>query len=485
MRAAVILAWRPKHYPSWNGRGSSEPAVPAELAYDRSAAPYAGTHIASLLPRDWHVELIHEMARDVDLEMDVDVVFMSTMDFCAPHAHEVAKRFRARGMPVIVGGLYPTLNPGYFNTGGITVVAGEAEPVLPALLDDLAHRRLKPMYRAEHPANLAEIPPPRYELVERSFTVPMGYEATRGCPFTCSFCVLSAIRQPYRRRPIPNVIRDIQMIPSSWSWRQRKIVNFWDNNLGADRRYFRELCEALVPLKKFWSTQTSIDTITPESARLMGRSGCRYVYIGLESLIQDSLQASNKKHNKVREYRDRIKLLHDNGVIVMSIFLVGLDGDTPEYLQQLPDLVDEVDVDIPVYSLAVPIEGTTFRRELEDAGRLLPGDLLDGSDGAHLVYRPRRISPDEVEIALASCMRRSYHPLRTARRVARRIRNGAVTFAMSATANRIYQRHQLALARTGLSRIAARGVWPGDPPPPRLRRTGPSPALAALEPRPS
>lgn len=441
----------------------SGPAVPLPLAYDRSAAPYSGTHLASLLPRDWEIVLVHEMVRDIDCDMDVDVVFLSTMDFAAPHALDLAKRFRARGIPVIVGGLYPTLNPDYFATNGITVVAGEAELVMPRLIEDLVHRRLAPAYRADRPADLADIPPPRYDLVETSFTVPMGYEATRGCPFACSFCVLSAIRDPYRRRPIANVLRDIQMIPSSWSWRQRKIVNFWDNNLGADRRYFRELCEALIPLKRYWSTQTSIDTVTPESARLMGRSGCRYVYIGLESLDQDSLQLSNKRHNKVREYRERIKLLHDNGVIVMSIFLVGLDGDTAEYLRTLPDLVDDVDVDIPVYSLAVPIEGTTFRRELQDAGRLLPGDLLDGSDGAHLVYRPRRVSPDEVEIALAACMRRTYHPLRTARRVARRIRNGAVTFAMSATANRIYQRHQLTLAHTGLARVAARGAWPGVP----------------------
>jgi radical SAM superfamily enzyme YgiQ (UPF0313 family) len=477
----VILAWRPKHFPSWNGRGAGGPAIPDDLAYDRAAAPYAGTHIASLLPRDWQIELVHEMARDVDPDLDADVVFISTMDFCAPHARETAKRFRARGVPVIVGGLYPTLNPGYFNTDGITVVVGEAEPVLPALLDDLRHRRLQPLYRAERPADLAGIPPPRYDLVERSFAVPMSYEATRGCPFACSFCVLSAIREPYRRRPIPNVIRDIQNIPSDWSWRQRKIVNFWDNNLGADRKYFRALCEALVPMKRFWSTQTSIDTITPESARLMGRSGCRYVYIGLESLAEDSLAAANKKHNKIREYRERIRLLHDNGVIVMSIFLVGLDGDTPEYLRRLPDLVDAVDVDIPVYSFAVPIEGTTFRRELREAGRLLPGDLLDGSDGQHLVYRPRRISPDELEAALAACMRRSYHPLRTARRVARRIRNGAVTFAMSATANRVYQRHQLALARTGLSRIAARGAWPaGDGTPLLSRSLGDAGALTPV-----
>ena len=464
MRAAVILAWRPKHYPSWSGRGVS-PDVPAALGFDRAAAPYAGVHLASLLPRDWEVELIHEMARDVDLEMDVDVVFISTMDFCAPHARDMAQTFRRRGTQVIVGGLYPTLNPEYFNTDGIAVVAGEAEPVLPAILQDLRQGSLQPLYRAEHAADLAAIPPPRYELVETTFKVPMGYEATRGCPFTCSFCVLSAIRNPFRRRPIANVIRDIQMIPSSWSWRQRKIVNFWDNNLGADRRYFRELCEALVPLKKYWSTQTSIDTITPESARLMGRAGCRYVYIGLESMAQDSLKASNKSHNKVREYRERIKLLHDNGAIVMSIFLVGLDGDTDEYLRALPDLVDEIGVDVPVYSFAVPIEGTTLKRQLNDAGRLLPGDLLDGSDGVHLMYRPHRISPDEVETALAVCMRRSYGSGRMARRVARRLGNGAVPFLMSAAANRVYRPHQLAIANTGVARRAARGVWPGDPSP--------------------
>ena len=474
MRAAVILAWRPKHYPSWNGRGSS-PGIPAALAHDHAAAPYAGVHLASLLPRDWDIQLIHEMARDVDLEMDVDVVFISTMDFCAPHAREMAQHFRRRRVPVIVGGLYPTLNPDYFNTDGIAVVVGEAEPVLPAILQDLRKGRLQPIYRSDHVADLAAIPSPRYDLVETSFKVPMGYEATRGCPFTCSFCVLSAIRNQFRRRPIAHVIRDIQMIPSTWSWRQRKIVNFWDNNLGADRRYFRELCEALVPLKKFWSTQTSIDTITKESARLMGRAGCRYVYIGLESMAQDSLKASNKSHNKVREYRDRIKLLHDNGAIVMSIFLVGLDGDTHEYLEALPDLVDAIGVDVPVYSFAVPIEGTTFKRELSEAGRLLPGDLLDGSDGVHLMYRPQRISPDEVETALAACMHRSYGSGRMVRRVARRIRNGAVSFLMSASANRVYRPHQLAIAQTGLARRATRGGWPGEP----------SPVLPALAPESS
>lgn len=462
MRVAVILVWRPKNFPDWDGRSSPAAArVPRALACDRWTAPYTAIHIASLLPRRWEIRIVHEGVSDVDLEMDVDAVFLSTMDFCAPRARRLARGFQARGVKVIVGGLYPTLNPAYFAADADAIVVGEAEGVMPRLIGDLERRRLEPVYRADSLDDLSRLPVPRFDLVEPTYSAPLGYEVTRGCPFTCSFCVLSAIRSPYRRRPIPHVIRDLRAMPSAWSGVQRKLVTFWDNNLGVDRTYFRDLCEALVPLKRLWATQTSIDTITPESARLMGRAGCRYIYIGLESLAQDSLLASNKRHNRVREYRRRIDYLHQNGVVVMSIFLLGLDGDTPEYLRALPGLVEEIGVDIPVYSLPVPIEGTPFREELRAAGRLLDGDLLDGSDAAQLLYRPRNVSPDELEFALASCMRWSYHPLRTARRVLRRIPNGGLAALSSARVNWVYMRYERAVARTGRSRIQARGAWPG------------------------
>ena len=94
MRAAVIVAWRPKGFPDWDGRQSEEAAlVPAALATDRGAAPYVGIHLASLLPRDWDVTLVHEMVRDPDPEMDVDAVFISTMDYCAPHARRLSLDF--------------------------------------------------------------------------------------------------------------------------------------------------------------------------------------------------------------------------------------------------------------------------------------------------------------------------------------------------------------------------------------------------------
>lgn len=462
MRAAVVLVWRPKNFPAWKRRAETGAGpVPPPMAYDRSVAPYTAVHLASLLPAHWQVHVVHEMVRDVDLDMPVDVVFLSTMDFCAPHARWLGEQFRARGVLVVVGGLYPTLNPGYFAGAADAVVVGEAEPILEQLVADLERRQPAPLYRASAPADLSVMPPPRYELVEREFSVTMSYEATRGCPFACSFCVLSAdaARTPYRRRPVATVIRDIRHTPAGWTWRQRKVVTFWDNNLGADRVYFRELCEALAPLRRAWATQTSIDTITPESARLMGRSGCRYLYIGLESLVEDSLRASNKRHNRVAEYRRRLRLLHDQGIIVMSIFLVGLDGDTKEYLDRLPALVDEVGVDVPVFSMPVPIEGTPFRRALAEAGRLLPGDLLDGSDGVHLVYRPQRLSPEQLETALAFCMTRSYATWRVARRIIRRLPGGYIPTLTAALSNHVYMRFERALAQSALARTRARGRW--------------------------
>src|SRR5437870_4880511 len=101
MRVAVILIWRPKNFPQWQGRSSvATHRIPATLAYNRAAAPYTAVHIASLLPRSWNVTVIHEAIRDADVDMDVDAVFLSAMDFCAPRARQLGRAFRARGAKV-------------------------------------------------------------------------------------------------------------------------------------------------------------------------------------------------------------------------------------------------------------------------------------------------------------------------------------------------------------------------------------------------
>jgi radical SAM superfamily enzyme YgiQ (UPF0313 family) len=479
MRVAVIVVWRPKGVVGWDGRDTKPgTGVPRGLSFDRSCAPYTGVHLASLLPSHWEVELVHETIREVDLEMDVDAVILSTMDYCAEHARSLARGFRDRGVKVIVGGLYPSINPSYFEDCADAVAVGEAEQIIEAIGRDLEAGKLEKIYRAEGVADLALIPAPRYDLVEPEFLVPCSYEATRGCPFKCSFCILSGLPSPYRHRPIENVVRDLSSVPSSWGHYQKKFVFFLDNNLGADRQYFSELCEAMVPLKRRLATQTSIDTVTEESARMMGKAGFQMVYIGLESLSQQSLATASKKHNKVAEYKRRIRYLHDNGVLVMSIFLVGLDGDTPQYLDDLPNLVHDVGVDLPVFSFAAPLEGTPLRETLRGKGRLLSGDLNFAMDGSHLVYKPEGMSADELEVSLFGMMKKAYSPTRVLSRVGRRLNLGVTSSVFMTGANLHYWWYERAVAKSSLQRLRQRGPWPGDatllPPPLEVASAGQS-----------
>ncbi len=463
MRVTVVLVWRPKHFPEWRGHARAGAKVPKGLSPDRGVAPYSAVHVASLLPRRWDVDVVHEMARDVDLDVPRQAVFLSTMDYCADHAVWLAREFRARGVRVVVGGLHPTLNPAFYRDVADAVVVGEAEGVIERLIHDLERDCLEPLYSAPPPSDLSSLPVPRYDLVETCFHLPMGYEATRGCPYACSFCVLAGTRTPYRRRPVANVVRDIQAIPAGWNLAQRRWVTFWDNNVGADRDYFRALCEALVPLKRLWGSETSFDTITQESARLMGRAGCRFVYVGLESLAEETLRRANKRHNRVHEYRERLRWLKSNGMVVMSIFIMGLDGDTPEYLRRLPELIDDVGVDIPVLTLPVPIEGTPLRRELQDAGRLFGGQSYGGMDGVQLVFQPSHVSADELELLFYDALRRVHGRRNVLRRMWRslsRLPAGAFGALLGVSSNLLYRAHQVEIARVGLERLQARGRVP-------------------------
>jgi radical SAM superfamily enzyme YgiQ (UPF0313 family) len=455
MRVTVVLVWRPKHFPEWRGHGRPGARVPKGLSPDRGAAPYSAIHVASLLPARWDVDVVHEMVRDVDLDAPRQAVFLSTMDYCADHAVFLAREFRARGVRVVVGGLHPTLNPAFYREVADAVVVGEAEGVIERLVRDLERDRLEPLYSAPPPSDLSSLPVPRYDLVEKSFHLPMGYEATRGCPYACSFCVLAGTRTPYRRRPVRNVVRDISAVPAGWNPAQRRWVTFWDNNIGADRDYFRALCEALVPLKRLWGSETSFDTITQESARLMGRAGCRFVYVGLESLAEETLRRANKRHNRVREYRERVSWLKRNGMVVMSIFILGLEGDTPEYLRRLPELIDDVGVDIPVLTLPVPIEGTPLRAELQDAGRLFGGQQYGGMDGVQVVFQPSHLSADELELLFYDALRRVHGRRQVLRRMWRSLAtlpSGAFAALLGVSSNLLYRAHQLDIARVGLER---------------------------------
>src|SRR5262245_22187885 len=201
--------------------------------------PVTGMHLAALTPRDHEIELIHEQVRPVPVDADVDLVALSFFSGFARRAYDLADRYRALGVRVVAGGPHAS----YWTEEALrhvdAVVIGEAESVWDQVLRDASRGRLEKVYRGQA-ASLAGLPTPRYDLLENRFVVRRVLQATRGCPFTCTFCTVPDLNPGFRVRPVRDVIHDIaeSRFPLPW---QDKVAWFWDDNLLVQRRWAKEL----------------------------------------------------------------------------------------------------------------------------------------------------------------------------------------------------------------------------------------------------
>jgi len=227
-----------------------------------------------------------------------------------------------------------------------------------------------------------------------------GIEASRGCPFTCNFCVLTGWEK-YVYRPVDQVVAEIE---------QRMVFNrhffglidrsftFLDNNLGGSPKYLRSLCEALVPKKLIWGCALTFNILRdPELVRLMAKAGCRYIYTGIESLNPETLSGYQKGQNKLAEVDEVIARAYRSGIVLSFGLIVGGDGNTNEYLRRVPEYIDDLGCySITFVGIVCPYPETPFFREVKAAGRLLPGTISRDYDGYTLCHKPARLTPEET-----------------------------------------------------------------------------------------
>lgn len=357
--------------------------------------------IAALCPPDAEIELYNEKEADVPLDRHWDLVFFSYLHAYYEHTKVLSTLFRRRGMTTVAGGRHAS----HFRADALkyfdAVVAGDPEPNVPALIEDLQRGELQPVY--DRPALPPDrIPTYRYDLVDlrtNRLRLP-AIEASRGCPFSCNFCVLTGHEQ-YRYRPIDHVIRDIRdrmLFNRSLPGVTDDVLMFLDNNLGGSPRYLRELCEALLPLKKIWGCALTFNVLRDaELVRLMGRAGCRYAYTGLESLNPDSIASMNKGQNRLSDVRAVIERTFSSGILLSFGLLVGADGDTNEYLERLPEYLHDLRYPCATFlGIVCPYPETPFFAQLAAEGRLLPGVTSRDLDGTTLCHHPARLHPSEV-----------------------------------------------------------------------------------------
>jgi radical SAM superfamily enzyme YgiQ (UPF0313 family) len=360
------------------------------------APPLSGALLAGLTPPIVEVELLHEMVRPIDYNTDADFIALSFMDFCAPHAYEVAKKFRMLKKIVVAGGKYPTTFPNEVIPHMDSTIVGEAELVWRRVVEDMVKGRLEKVYKAPSAPPLDNIPPPRYDLVESVYAVPVVTEATRGCKYKCSFCQLTIQSVPYRCRPIKDVIRDLKAT-SQLPYHKRKMAMLYDNNLGGDREYAKELLREIAKLK-LWGlgAQFSFDCLhDDEYVDLLCRANCGMAFIGLESMNEPSLLSIHKRQNRVEEYQELFDKLRKRRILTFTGLMLALDEDTPAYYQSLPANLNQVDPSTILLSIAIPIPGTPFHEKVKSEGRLIDEDLSH-YEGDHLVLKPKQVTPGNV-----------------------------------------------------------------------------------------
>lgn len=311
------------------------------------------------------------------------------------------------------------------------------------MLRDAERGTLKKIYRGEA-RELRDLPMPRYDLLEKSFVVPRVLQATRGCPFTCSFCSVPDLNPGFRVRPVDDVVRDIAESHFPLYW-QEKVAWFWDDNLLAKRAWSKELLRAMIGLDRWWLTQASIDIVKDdELLGLMEKSGCIGIFLGIESLDDVDLKSVAKRQNRASEYKDAIARLHDRGICVMAGFISGFDDQTPDVIERTAERLNAVGVDVPFLSILTPFRGTPLYDEHLRADRILKEREWGHYSGYGVAFRPARMSPERLLASHRALWNRAFSPAFVAERLSRGakyLRSGAMM--LSGAMNGFYGFKQL------------------------------------------
>ena len=350
--------------------------------------------LAALTPDDWETELIYEVIEDVPFDTDADLIGVSTMGHGVIRSIDIAKEYRRRGKTVILGGYMASIMPEEAVKYCDSLIIGDAELVWQQMLSDFENGNLKKTYEKPLEGNWYSTPSPRFDLLEgKNLGDFLPVQAGRGCPNSCSFCSVSCLYSGrYVKRPLPEVIRDIEQIKSLG---YKKIL-LLDDNIFSDRKYLDSLLDTLIKLDISWMSQCEI-TIGKDDELLekLQRSGCTTLSFGLESISRESLISMDKGWAVPAEYDSLIQNIRNHGIDVSTEMVVGGEGDTLESIRMTKDFIERNKISVPRFYILTPFPGTRFFDQIKEEGRLVNNDIYS-YDGTSAVYRPKNMSPDEL-----------------------------------------------------------------------------------------
>ena len=353
--------------------------------------------LAAVTPDDFDVTIIAETSEPIPWDEEWDLVGLTGMGGSGlARGFQIADVFREKGIKVVMGGVAATLfEPEYALKHCDVLIRGEADETWPIMLNDFKNGTLKSVYNMDRVPDINSFPVPAYDklnLKYYGFWRPV--QATRGCPFPCTFCSISAFyNRSYRKRPVEQVVRDVRAAKASGS----KYIAFIDDNIGVDFNYCRELFKALIPEKIIWISQCSLQiTDNPEMLKLAYQSGCRILSFGIETTNESSLMHVEKEWNRPERYDSAFKKIKAAGIEVSTEMIVGLDGDDETVFDTTYEFIMRNNIALPRIYIITPVPGTPMYTGLDDEGRIFDKDYSKYVGGT-VVFHPKFMSAEVLQ----------------------------------------------------------------------------------------
>lgn len=343
--------------------------------------------VAALLPDQWPKRLVDENVQrltDADICWS-DMVFIGGMAVQRKSAIGMIDRCRVLGATIVGGGPLFTAEPDAFQAVD-HLVLDEAELTLPLFLSDLDKGRPKKVYRASGFSDLAQTPGPLWDLLEAKHYASLSIQFSRGCPFDCDFCNVTALfgHRPRLKSPDQIISELDQIYALGW----RGSIFFVDDNFIGNRRFLKQqLLPALIQWRRnkkgcVFFTETSINLADDATLLdLMVRAGFDSVFIGIESPDDIALGECSKKQNRNRNLLENIARIHRSGLQVMGGFIVGFDNDAPSIFQRQINFIQNSGIVIAMVGMLQAPPGTRLFDRLQRQNRVVKNFSGDNADG--------------------------------------------------------------------------------------------------------
>lgn len=362
------------------------------------------TLASHLAPGD-EIDLQDEHVERLNLDDAPDLVVIQVYITSASRAYALADHYRGRGAHVCLGGLHVTSLPQEAAQHADSIFLGPGDDTFPQFVRDFRAGAPKRVYTSKGQRGIEHIPPIRRDLIKRHlYLVPNSIVVSRGCPHQCNFCYKEAFFEggtSFYVQTVDAALAEIERLPG-------RHLYFLDDHLFGNAKFAEGLFEGMRGMGRLWQAAGTVQSVLkPGLLEKAAQCGLRSLFVGFETLSPENLRASLKYQNLHKDYGAAIKRLHDNGVMVNGSFVFGMDGDDANVFERTVEWAVKQGIETATFHIMTPYPGTGLYQQMQSQNRLVHSDW-DLYDTRHVVYRPARLTPVELETGYRRAYRDFY-----------------------------------------------------------------------------